>query len=312
MNIIRYLSNLWEVTRKNRQNNTQYDIGRNIEYVLRLVPFYYWVRRLLSLFNNPRLQFIPERQPAVLGKVRKPYQDRTWSISRRFKTIRYHYLWLLEVFDQAQLISLYEPEGLLVTTINMPNGNYAIKLLVDKDFDKEGELSLAVFNEYGDRLAILTFSIMSFKGKRVMIIGGLQGGKDVATELKKMAKDCSGLRVMALLVHAAQFLANHFQLHAVYAICDARHVYHHRKYRGKKEHQIQRTYDDLWVELGGVFNDAWYELPLNPKIRDLADAPTHKRAMYARRGHLLISLEKDIARFCSETLTAASKINPVN
>jgi|GEM_PF-3629185 len=297
MNVIRLSGFLWQIVRQSRPNNTIYDVGRSIEYVLRLLPFYVWVRRLMLVLNHPHLQFVVSHQPSLLGKVRTPYLNQAWSPARRFEVVNAHHAWVLTRFNKEQIALLYSPSGLEIGRLQGQSGrHYRFTLLVDKRYEREGELSLAILSADHQRLATLTFAITQQQQALTMMIGGLQGGRDMAPALKQLAKDCHGLRTMALIVHIAQFYAAATGVSTIQAICEHQHIYRHRKYRKQEAHQIQRSYNQLWTELGGgPTAQGWYQLPMQPVHRGMEEIPSHKRAMYQRRHLLLSQLERDMS-----------------
>jgi uncharacterized protein VirK/YbjX len=289
---------LWRLIRSHRPARTRRDLGRSIEFVLRLLPFLPWVIRVKKLFSDPRLQPLLLAQPAMLDKLRRPYQDRRLGVSARLRIIDEHYHWLLEQYSPAALQALYQPGGQVLGEFSGQQKHYFLRLQFDRLFDKEGELMLTLFTAAGQQVATLAFCITGNGAAHVMRIGGLQGDKEAGQELfKAITKDCHGLRPLALLVNIAQLLAMAWGMKEVQAISSGEHIYQHWRYRYKKIHQVARNYDELWQELGGTAGDGWYQLPLPPQERDPAEAPSHKRAMYRRRQQLLVGLREGVGRY---------------
>jgi len=73
------------------------------------------------------------------------------------------------------------------------------------------------------------------------------------------------------------------------------HIYQMWRYRYREIHRVQRSYDDLWQELGGIPQQGWYRLPQKPVEYDLGAISSHKRAMYRRRQEMLVRLRARLA-----------------
>lgn len=286
---------LWRLARQSRKANTLHDLGRNLEYVGRLLPYWHWLSGLRARFADARLQPLLQAQPTLLDRVRRPYQDRRWGVRQRYEALISHYDWLLARFDTDALARIYQPQGSLLAELHGAACCWQLRLLLDRKFDREGELVLALFAAEGQRLATLAFTVTGAAAARSLRIGGLQGDKAAGQEaFRQFTKDCHGLRPLAFLLAAAQDLAAAWGCAGVLAISHDQHVYQHWRYR-LGTHRVTRVYDALWEESGGLPEQGWYRLPAPAPETDPAAAPSNKRAMYRRRQTMLARLRVDLA-----------------
>lgn len=295
-NVLRFL---WTLARHARPETTPRALGRRLEFLLRLLPLAPWVQQLRPALEHERLQFLQPLHPALFDKLRHPYQDRHWGIARRTALISDHYEWMLQTFDQRTLESLYLPGGITLARFGDAEAPARIHLLFDRSFSKEGELMLVLFGPTGQRMATLAFAVSrsACNRERVLRIGGLQGDKGASREqFKLMTKDCHGLRPLALLVATAQLLAGAWNIEQVCGISNERHIFSSRRYWHRSHLRVQRSYDELWQELGGTLVQGWFQLATCPEVRDPSTAPSNKRAMYVRRQALMQELGTQVQK----------------
>ncbi|MDE2422420.1 MAG: DUF535 family protein [Gammaproteobacteria bacterium] len=307
---IHLIPTLWHFSRSVQPKNALSDLGRRIEYVLRLLPWLPWIHPLINIFNRPKFKFILAAQPSVLNKTRYPYLNCHWGVLRRCTTIAHHYRWLLNNLHPEQIQAIYSPTGLTILDIQTPQRHYRVVLEYHHSCRKEGDLMLTILSSQAERLATLSIAVSKEDTDHVLIIGGMQGGRDQADALKQMAKDCHGLRPMALLVNITQALAHSWKISSIRAVSDQCHVYQHWLYRSRQALQVKRSYNQLWKELGGQPHQDWYLIPTALGIRNLQEVSSHKRAMYARRNQLLTDIQHDIdARFGTIAIYSDSTIS---
>lgn len=294
MHPIQLIHTLWRFSRSEQSKGVRADFGRRIEYVLRLLPWLPWIYPLIQIFNQPKFKFILAAQPSVLSKTRYPYMNSHWGVLRRCSTIADHYRWLFNNLHPEHIQSIYAPLGLTVLDIQVPQRHYRATLEYLHTCRREGDLMLTILSSNNEKLATLSLAVCKEGNDHVLLIGGMQGGRDQADALKQLSKDCHGLRPMALLVNIVQALAHTWKISSIRAVSDHSHVYQHWLYRSKQALQVKRSYNQLWEELGGQPDQDWYLIPNALGIRDLQKVPTHKRAMYARRNQLLTDIQHDI------------------
>lgn len=286
---------IWYLSGLHRPRLERKDLGRRLEFFLRLLPFTPWIMALLRELREPEMRLLLTLQPTLLEKLRRPYMDQSWRIGDKTRILCSHYRWLQAHFSSDILRSFHAASGCLLAELApSPDQHYQISLQVDRLYDKEGELVLVLAEAGGSRIATLAFSIDDTNRQLPLLrIAGLQGQREAGKDtFKRVTKACHGLRPLPLLFVAAQICAHAWDMAGVTGISGQQHVYSHRKYRNA--HGIQRTYDQLWQELGGEMRSGWYWFSSQPQLRDLTTVPSHKRAMYARRQTMLGTLAADM------------------
>jgi hypothetical protein len=198
---------------------------------------------------------------------------------------------MLKTFDLDSLHMLYLSQGLLIGEIYLAQSVYRIYLSSERQFDKEGELILTLNDQTGLVIATLSFTVYN----DTIYVGGLQGGSGVTGEhFRQITKESHGLRPLALMVNTIQLLAQVWGIKAIFGISSDHHVFTHSRHRHKQVQHIKRSYDELWLELGGVLNDGWYQLSSELKLRCLTEVSSNKRAMYRRRYEMMENLRAQI------------------
>ncbi len=185
--------------------------------------------------------------------------------------------------------------GLTLEEFIIDNKKYAFKLAFNCRYEKEGDMSLELWNESDPTFYTLTFSIREFHGARQLVIGGLQGpasNVNNKTEIKKLTKLLHGQRPKDVMIKIATMIANAWNIDSLLAVKNISHTSGaHRYSKGKK---VKTDYDQHWKELGATeYCKNFYLLKCDDTRRKPDTITRSKRAMYRRRYEWLDNI-KDI------------------
>ena len=123
------------------------------------------------------------------------------------------------------------------------------------------------------------------------MIGSVQGAhcqdERAMQGIRDATRAAEGLRPPHLLVEVLRVLCRRGQ-QTLSAIDPAHHV---KKRWHQRLLQVSFDYRGFWTALGGQLQaSGFWSLPSQRKLRDLADVPPKRRAMYRRRAGLLEAL----------------------
>ena len=248
------------------------------------------------LLDQPRLRPVTRRHPRLFSKLQRPYLHRRLGPAARLEAMRQHYGFLLGRLGDDAMAGIYRPEGLLLGWLpETGSGCYALRLLYRDQFEKEGDLVLALREERsGGLLFTLTFAVgQPTPDTAELFIGGLQGSRQAneRERIVELTRTWHGLRPKALLVFALQRLAQLWNCQAIQAVGDAEHIYRH----AHRRRDIPARHDEFWAECGGLPGAGGnFRLPAAPTVRDISELPRGKRPVYRRRYAMLELLGTDI------------------
>lgn len=137
---------LWNFSHSVQSKNILYNLGRRVEYVVRLLPWLPWIYPLIEIFSRPNFKFIITAQPSVLNKIRYPYLDSNWRVLRRCTTIADHYRWLFNTLSPEQIQAIYSPQGLPVLDLQTPQRHYRAIFEYLHTCRREGDLMLTILS----------------------------------------------------------------------------------------------------------------------------------------------------------------------
>lgn len=274
----------------------------------------YCVRGLLSpgktgewfrMLESPALRGIAAAHPRLHSKLQRPYLHRRTTVRDRLATLTEHYHFLVDVLRAPERELIFKPGGLLLTELPVePVGRYALRLVYDDQFEKEGDLTLALWDRNQNAaIFTLSFTITQWDcpaASRQIFIGGLQGrkGANDREDVVALTRALHGLRPKALLVFAVQRLAQCWGIASVRAVGDAEHIYRHFR----KRREINSSYDAFWTESQGRKDaDGNFTLPNHPTIRCIEELPANKRSMYRKRYSMLERLGQEVATAATPT-----------
>ena len=266
----------------------------------RLARVKYCVRGLLtpwrttvwfSQLRSPALQELVRGHPRIHSKLQRPYLHRRVTLTQRLSVLREHYAFFTNSLDATQRRAVSSPAGLFLAELPASDPTrYSLRLRYDTQFEKEGELTLALQDSVlGEAIFTLSFTVTGWNGKRgtrELFVGGIQGrkGANDRDEIVALTRSLHGLRPKALLVFAVQRLAEVWGIANLRAVGDSEHIYRHFR----KRRAIQTSYDSFWEECqGGRDADGNFTLPARPVFRGIDAIPAHKRSLYRKRYALM-------------------------
>jgi uncharacterized protein VirK/YbjX len=234
----------------------------------------------LRLFENePRLYY-----PLVTRAV-----DRRLGLAQRSSMFRHDLTTAHRVFGEAICALLAERRPWAWLALG---DEWQLVLEVNAVSFHEGFWSVCLRHRDGGRAYHAGFA---FQPDRRVLIAGIQGprghewpGHDPKDIVRDLTKLCEGLRPPHLLLEGIRAVALAAGATELVGIDPRHHIKGAWNHRGKR---LKFDYAEFWTEGGGTVDaDGNWRLPLVGARRDLADAPSKKRAMYRRRYALLDQL----------------------
>ncbi|WP_049623090.1 VirK/YbjX family protein [Frateuria defendens] len=243
-------------------------------------------RWLRFLDGHPLLRRIVTVQPRLHERWHHAYVSRQLGATRRLAVAHQHYAFLLAHWPAAAIEAIYLHEGLPLGTLELKDGSHA-HLALRRPVGKgtEGELGLYLFDDDGQRLCSLVFTIAGDG----LLIGCVQGayahmGAEAA---RRFTRQSHGLRPKNLLLSVLYALAAHHGMARVRGVGNAAHPFAGQLDRECSGPRIKTDYDAFWVECGGRRgDDGFYELPPREPLRDPNEVESKHRSAFRKREQL--------------------------
>jgi len=238
-------------------------------------------RWLDFLWSDPARREAARRNRDLVEKIHRPYLRKDLDSGGRLALLESHYgfgasqphgaLLVAATLDDVVLAEFSGKTGKALRLVLGPTGA----------LQKEGELRLRLECD-GLTLLSLAFTLAPHAGRLALCVGCLQGSPDAAVRdaIRDATKDLFGLRPRQLLLVALQAIARAYAVPAIVGVDDRLHIYRH----WRKRRAIMQSYDEMWLDLGGVRQDGgMFELPLAYQPRPLTEYPSNKRSAMAKR-----------------------------
>lgn len=281
------------------------------KFEMRLFLYYDYHLQLLELFRDSKLRDVLSSNVRILDKMCRKYMIHGCTADERFHILQSTYLFVRDNFNSDMIRSIFLNRGLPLCRITLPILQQVItaRLVSSPRFEKEGELTLGLFQEDGRRLYSVTFSIRVQGDLPEVIIGCILGPDKVSGNeesdvqlVRDLTKEMHGERPKSLVLFLLQVFCRHFEITRLCAVTLDLHIFGGDPSRRSR---ISSDYDEFWEELGGErTGDGFFSLPLQQHRRTREEIPSKKRAAYARRYALLDDLEEQMNCSLQETNTS--------
>lgn len=254
------------------------------------------LRWLKTFSDDPALLAFLRQNPRVACKLHRPYLFQKLGTGGKLAILQAHYRLETTRFPTRQLAALLAGERLTLATISgKDEKTYRFTLTHQHTFDKEGELSLQMWDADDIALVTLTLTLCETSQGRTLMIGGLQGprrdeaGSDT---IKLTTKACHGLFPKRVAMEALTVLARMLGMQSIQAVCKQQHIYNSWRYRK----HFEADYDSFWLALEAQLNpDGFFDVPLQLPRKTMEEIASKKRAEYQRRYALLDDLNAQVA-----------------
>lgn len=292
---------LWKASRHIEPANGARRLRKRAKFLARALVNPRLTRAWLGQLLQPDVAPLWAARPRLALKLQRPFVSCEWGALERFAALLGHYSRLPQLLSSEVLPAVYGGGIDLIQITNKTTGRrLSLQLLYSDQFEKEGELTLALVDKsQGMLLAALTFVLVQSQGRNVAIIGGLQGGASPGTStcINETTKEMHGLRPKAFVLWALQQAAVFWHVQAIEAVCDKQHIHRH----WRKGMTISASYDEFWSESDGrrLPGGGW-ELPLQPRIRSREELKPSRRKQHERRYALLGELSCQLVAALSD------------
>lgn len=231
----------------------------------------------------------------MLGVVEWPYIHNAWDVKTKLNKIAAHYEILSKSYPS--LMHIRTAPCRKICDFDAISKGVFIGIDYAKWFTREGELVINVFRD-DLRVASMAFTIGFHKDDIVIYIGAIQGihGGIPANEsleiFKTLTKDFSGLRPRSLLLEALKVVASKLNAKKILGVCEENRHHRHVYFGNDQKTEFKNNYNPFWEEHGGKLNEeiGFYDIPIEPALRDLSDIASKKRGQYRRRNELIEDL----------------------
>ena len=276
----------WHLLRLAKLNNPGLAPGSLWRTLRLFVGKMRWLRVLRTWYSdtsNPALLEMLSYRPDIVGAVRHPYVNTTWTARRRLRAIQLHYSLLR---GPLEVLRFSPQRQVRVTTLAA--GDASLDVILDKPkwFLHEGEVAINLFRN-GQRLYSLVFLLGRSEGCKAAYVGALQGmGSAQALDVyRELTHALHGLRPRDLLIDAFRVLCRELGVERIFVVSD-----HSSMNKSGYFDRIETptSYDSAWLEhRGEPAEEGFFELPTASSRRPPDAIPSRKRAQYRRRYEML-------------------------
>ncbi|MCJ8342178.1 MAG: VirK/YbjX family protein [Cetobacterium sp.] len=265
-------------------------------YLRSLLLFPYTKKYLNFLKNHKYLKKAIYNYPILLSKLHRPYLILNNPTKSKMNNIIDNYLFIDEFFPKNIKESLYKIGKVQLGNIIGKNDNkFKVTLNLYPVFDKEGELNIKLLDYMKNEISTVTFSFVKINDVYSIIIGGLQGPKNLDKEyVKECSKSLYGLFPKRIVIESLYFLekALNYPLDK-FAVGNNSHIYTALRYKSNRT--ILADYDSFWESFEAIKmeNNLW-KFPKTLEKKSLEDIPSKKRSQFIKKQNLLNTLENEI------------------
>ncbi|HEV7992536.1 MAG TPA: DUF535 family protein [Gemmatimonadaceae bacterium] len=241
-------------------------------------------RALKRVLERPGLEPLVRARPDLARKYLWPCFARRFERRRRLEVMMSHYQIVADGTPRSFMGGLLErPRRLWEQHEN--GTRYAISLeYPPRRWDLEGELSLMFEMDgvplYRLLLTLADGSAFDRPERRVLFVGAVQGNNGLFDSIREATRALGDVAPRTLLLAATAGLAGAFDVDAMLAVGNDRHITRH----ATPSEKFPFDYDQFWLEMGGMPSDGFFVLsiPLPEKPIGMVTA-THRRRAIQRR-----------------------------
>lgn len=288
------------ITGKFKPGKLWYDREYRLKYLFRslTVPTTTW-RIVKAIMQEPVMRDILPVQHTLPSKIHRPYLYSGMPLADRADAIISHYRYVKNLSVPRLRQAMLTSQGLDLITFAGKNGEaFSITLACTGRCEREGEVNL-LFRREGVQLAMLTFAVTERHGRKVAMIGGIQGAhRDTPHELiREATKACYGLFPKRLLMEALSLICNATGIEEIEAVSDSGHIFRSLRYRLKKRQLFHASYNEFWETLSAEpLSEKLYSLPLSFPRKPLEEIASKKRSEYRKRYELLDAIQAQFSQ----------------
>lgn len=228
--------------------------------------------------------------PAGFAPLYKAFIDKRLGLRARFEQYHHNLVAAGRLFGALACAGIAAGQRVVLLRC----GDFSVELGHNENCLQEGLWSLSLRDAQGLLLSHLSFSLLN--GAR-LLVGSVQGPKlrdeQALAGIRHATHRCHGLRPPYLLLIVLKQPAARWGL-SLQGVEPA-HKARKRRFTVRRD-CLFFDYRGFWAANGGVLGrDGRWHLALAIELRDPADAPAKKRAMYKRRAELVADMPTNIA-----------------
>jgi uncharacterized protein VirK/YbjX len=232
-----------------------------------------------------------DRHPILFRPLTAGFLDARLSYQRRMEVFAHDLRFTSTHVKRA--FPRFFPNDLQALLWVHPTHQYSVVFDLNLDHPQEGLWRLSLQGA-GARIFSMCFSILP--GPEILI-GGVQGGRatgsgSMVDVIRAATKAFEGIRPHFLLVDVIRHLAAAWEVNAIRGVSSSLQL---KLRSGRGPARVRFSYDEFFRELGGMGTvEGLWTIPRSAVDREIANAPSRKRAMYRRRNGLLEQLRETV------------------
>lgn len=263
------------------------------------------IRHVASMMSSPILKRALQDRPELLLKPVRPYMKRGLSPALRAEALLKHYMTaesllrpeaFTEIHEGGMEILSHPTEAGLVTMVLGHQGQFYREAELNLELRLDGKPLMGLGISFADARTLRLGAPQTCLWIGILKAFDLDG--QTLDQVRSLTKSLEGLRPKALLLMAAQALAQEYALEAIYAASNEGLVF--ASYAGLKK-RVQADYNEFWTECDGEqITEFAFRLPLEKPQRDPMSYKANKRSQIRRRQ----TLENELTARMREHLAA--------
>lgn len=243
-------------------------------------------RQLIDFLNqNPQWQGLFTQDYYRFNPLLTTYCDKRFSAQQRLQAITQNLQLAEQKLGTAFCARLLQEQSILLSQLS---DDLSLNLSLNCIDPFEGYFAINIRNKNNERIYDASFTFLS---PNKVLIASMQGPRHGNTQelIKQATKDLHGVRPMFMLMNVFRALAAHWH-------CELIGIPHKSqgKYRLSARSKILFNYDEFWQENQGVYQNHYWQLPLEIERKPLEKIASKKRSTYRKRYEMLDQLERDI------------------